>query len=351
MAKALHADDYLAHADKHPAKPVCAVFGDEAFLRRQVLLRLRDAVLGGDEADFSLTTFDGQEVEFRDVQEELSTVAMFGGGQRLVVVEDADAFVSNYREKLEDYVAHPSRTSVLVIEMKTFPANTRLYKAVDATGLAIDCRAPDRLPRWVADWAKHAHNVQVSVSVAEMIIEIIGPELGLIDQELAKLAPMAGAAKKIDEEMVRRMVGGWRAKTTWDMLDAALDGKVPNAMQQLDRLLTSGEQPVGLLGQISASLRRFAAATRLIMQAEAAGRRANLNQALQQAGVKAAPFILQKAERQLRHLTRQRGQQVYRWLLEADLDLKGFSVMPPRLILERLIIRLAVPAETVEGRQ
>jgi hypothetical protein len=30
--------------------------------------------------------------------------------------------------------------------------------------------------------------------------------------------------------------------------------------------------------------------------------------------------------------------------LEADLDLKGESAMPPRLILERLIVRLAAPA-------
>jgi hypothetical protein len=34
-------------------------------------------------------------------------------------------------------------------------------------------------------------------------------------------------------------------------------------------------------------------------------------------------------------------------LLEADLDLKGASAMPPRLILERLIVRLAAPKEAV----
>jgi DNA polymerase-3 subunit delta len=80
----------------------------------------------------------------------------------------------------------------------------------------------------------------------------------------------------------------------------------------------------------------------LILQAEAAGRKIGVGPALQQAGVKA--FALQKSEAQLRRLGRQRGQQIYRWLLEADLDLKGDSLMPPRLILERLIIRLAAPA-------
>jgi DNA polymerase-3 subunit delta len=180
-----------------------------------------------------------------------------------------------------------------------------------------------------------------------MMVEAVGPELGLLDQELAKLALMAGSPGKITPEMVDRMVGGWRTKTTWEMLDAALDGNVTAAMVQLDRLLVSGENAIGLLAQISASLRRLAAATRLILQAEAAGRRIALRQALEQAGVRA--FVLQKAEGQLRRLGRQRGGQLYRWLLEADLDLKGDSAIPPRYILERLVLRLAAP-QVSQGR-
>ena len=156
---------------------------------------------------------------------------------------------------------------------------------------------------------------------------------------MAKLALLAGYDKKIAPELVGRSVGGWRAKTTWEMLDAAMDGNVREAMLQLDRLLAAGEQPVGLLGQISASLRRFAAVTRLVLQTEAAGRRVNLREALERSGIRS--FVLQKAERQLRLLGRRRGAQLYRWLLEADVDLKGESAMPPRLILERLIVRLA----------
>ena len=60
--------------------------------------------------------------------------------------------------------------------------------------------------------------------------------------------------------------------------------------------------------------------------------------------------LLDMAERQLRHLGRARGKQIYRWLLEADLDLKGDSAMPPRLILKRLIVRLAAPKEMIVGQ-
>lgn len=338
--------EYLVHPEKYPAKPVCAVFGGESFLRRQVILGLRSAVLGGEDGDFSLSTFEGRGVFFRDVHEVLSTVAMFGEGKRLAVVEDADDFVTRYRAQLEDYVGKPSRGGVLVLDVDALPSNTRLHKLIAAHGLLIDCNAPPpaRLGKWLGEWAQRHHGVHLSHAAAEMLVELLGPEIGLLDQELAKLALLADDHRKITPEMIERFVGGWRVKTTWEMLDAALDGNVAEAMRQLNRLLASGEQPIGLFGQIAATLRRFAAATRCVLQAETARKRVNLRDCLEQAGVRS--FVLQKAERQLRLLGRHRGAQLYRWLLQADLAMKGDSAMPPRLILERLIVRLAAPSRS-----
>ena len=84
MAK-LHAIDYLAQPDKYPPKPVCVAFGDDLFLRRQVLLGLRHAVLGGDEGDFSLTSFEGRTAEFRDVARRTHDHWPCSAAQRLVV--------------------------------------------------------------------------------------------------------------------------------------------------------------------------------------------------------------------------------------------------------------------------
>ncbi len=338
MSAPLHAAEYLAHPQKHSPQPICVLVGDEPFLKRQALLRLRAAVLG-DEGDFALSTFEGN-AELPDVLQELATVAMFGG-KRLVVVDEADDLVSRYRQQVEGYVAHPLRTGVLVLALKSLASNTRLYKALTAgDGLIVTCGAPlaGQLVRWVGQWAKQTHGVELPAVAGEMLVELVGPELGLLDQELAKLALLVGADRKITPEMVHRSVGGWRARTTWEMIDAVLDGNAAAALQQLDRLLAAGEQPIGVLAQMADSLRRLAAATRLVLHAEAAGRRIALRTALEQAGVRR---FVDRAERQLRRLGRQRGDQLYQWLLEADLDMKGASPLPPRLILERLVLRAA----------
>ena len=251
--------DYLAQPQKYPPRPVCAVFGNEPFLRREAILCLRAAVLGGEEGDFSLSAFDGGESQFRDVYEALLTVAMFGGGKRLVVVEEADDFESRRRPKLEDYVARPSlRQGYLCsIWIRCLAIRGSTSRLLLPGCRSIAARRAARLTKWLADWAKQRHNIHLSAPSADLLVEMIGPEFGLLDQELAKLASMVDDGQKVTPELVSQSVGGWRAKTTWEMLDAALDGKVPEAMLQLDRLLSSGEQPVGLLARDSASLRRF----------------------------------------------------------------------------------------------
>lgn len=350
MAKALHATDYLANPQKHPPKPVCAAFGDETFLKRQTLLRIRHAVLGEGEGDISLATFEGKAAALRDVMDELSTLAMFGSGQRLAVVEEADEFVSRYRPELEDYVARPRSTGVLVLDLKTLASNTRLYKAIEAAGLLVDCSTPAAAAtvKWLRSWAKQAHGFQLDASAADALVELVGPELGLLDQELAKLALTGGPGATVGVDMVREMVGSWRARTTWEMLDAVLDGKTAEALVQLDRLLLAGEHPIALLAQISATLRKLAATTQQIVAAEKAGRRMPVRDALQHAGVKG--FVLQKSETQLRRLGRARGDRLYGWLLEADLGLKGYSELSPRAVLERLIVRLSMPEAKEAGR-
>ena len=120
------------------------------------------------------------------------------------MVEDADDFVSRCRPELEDYVGKPSPCGVLMLVVDAWPGNTRLAKAVAKTGLPVDCRLPQqqygrtayvdekKIAKWLVGWAKTRHQAKLVPQAADALLEAIGPELGLLDQELAKLAIQAG---------------------------------------------------------------------------------------------------------------------------------------------------------------
>ncbi len=355
MSKTIHAFDFLEASDDLAVPPVCVAFGDEPFLKRLVLHRLRQIVLGEDDVPFA--TFEGKTFEWRDVVDELSTVSLFGEGARLVILESADEFVSQNRKTLEEYVAKPKPSGVLILDVDSWPSNTNLYKAVAKTGLLIDCRVPQintggrstaadskRICKWLAARCEDVHGVKLLSAAAQLLLELVGPEFGVLDQDMAKLAIYAGADKKITADLVRDVVGGWRTKTMWELADAAADGDAAEALKQLGRLLQSGEHPAALFGQLSWSLRRFTTATRVVQRAERQGRRIALNEALLQAGFrKWPPEALKRSESQLKQLGRQRAGQLCRWLLETDLALKGSHSTPDRarFVLEQLIVRLA----------
>src|SRR5262249_52237166 len=161
-------------------------------------------------------------------------------------------------------------TGVLVLDVKSWPANTRLAKLLDnAATLACKAPAAHRLPEWCVGWADATHGKQLTQPAAQLLVDLVGAEMGLLDQELAKLAVYVGEPKRIDAADVDRLVGSSRAESTWKIFDAIGGGRPGEALDILDRLFDQGEDPMRILGAFSMQLRRLAAAYRLTRQGRA----------------------------------------------------------------------------------
>jgi DNA polymerase-3 subunit delta len=335
---------------KSPPKrvgPLVAVFGAEAFLKREVLRALRSLVAAGDDDELGGRSLAGSEADLRDVIDELSTVSLFGDAPRLVIVEEAEAFVTEHRAALERYLENPAKQGVLVLDVKTWRSDTRLAKStLAAGGLAIRCEPPKLAP--LRDWLTH-YGRELGISLQRdalsLLLELAPLEIGILQQELAKLAVCVGPGGKITPAIVQENVGGGRVRQTWDMIDAAARGDAPEALRQLDRLISAGEEPAGLLPQMAGVLRRFVIAGRLIEAAEQSGRRPNFRAALQEAGV--VHFKLAEAEGQLRQIGRHRTRRLLGDLLAADIALKSTHSRPAqaRRVIERLIVQLSAAAD------
>jgi DNA polymerase-3 subunit delta len=286
----------------------------------------------------------------------MGTASLFGSGPKRVILREADALVSRDRKQLEAYAGHEGGRSTLMLEVESLPSNTNLYKSIAEHGWLIVCRPPEsktsrskepdipRMKKWLSAWAQKRHSIQLSREALSTLTDLMGWEFGLLDQELAKLALFVDPEGTVSAELVRQVVGGWRTETTWEMLEAAADGDSATALSQLDHLLQAGEAPLALFGSTAWFLRRFAAATRIVQQQERQGQKVNLSAALVEAGFrKWPPEALTRATSQLRQLTRQRGSQLFEWLLQTDLALKGTHSNPARSrwAMEQLILRLA----------
>ena len=156
----------------------------------------------------------------------------------------------------------------------------------------------------------------------------------------------------IDAKLVRENVGGWRTRAVWDIVDAAADGRAADALMQLDRLVSSGEKPHGMLPQMASSLRKFDTATRLIEAAEA-DRRPHHRCATRSRKPACLPSSCPTPSASFATSADAAREQLTGWLLAADLAIKGHNSADDRarIELERLIVKLAAGAGSRRSRE
>ena len=217
------------------AKPVYALVGDDSFLQLQELARI-SAAIG---TDAQRMDYDGESAQLAEVLDELRCYSMFGGDcSKLVVVRNADAFVKEFREPLEDYLAKPSDSGTLVLRLSSLPAAQRIYKLIAKAGEIVPCAAPKDLARWAVDRAKSAHRVQLAPDAARVLADLIGSDLGRLDTEIAKLAIQSDNGK-ITVETVSSNVAFTREREMWDLTNAVAVGNTTEALQRWRQLIQS----------------------------------------------------------------------------------------------------------------
>ena len=351
MAKqqTLHVLDYLQKPATLPDRGIGVLFGDNAYLKTEARKRLFQDWFGSDEDDINVSTFDNT-AQWADIHDEVSTASLFGSsGGRIAHVQNGDTFVTEYRDRLEKLAVKENLRGLLLLEVKTWASNTRLYKLIDQHGFQIECKIPQqqkgkavdrrRVIKWLQFRAQQDHELKLENEAGELLIDLTGTKIGQLEQAVNKLALYVEKGGSISASLVEEMIGGWKFKTTWDVISAAADGNISEALGQLDQLVQAGEHPLGLLAQFSWSLRRFATATRIYEAAERKGQRISLEAAVKQAGFRYGET--RKAEHQLKRLGRERAAKLFQWLLEADLAMKGSHSARGHFVLEHLFLKLA----------
>jgi DNA polymerase-3 subunit delta len=208
-----------------------ALVGEDLFLQLAALADLL-RLLG---ADIQAVDKDGETAELADVLDEARSGTLFGGG-KAVVVRSADTFLTKYREQLEEYVAHATGETMLVLRLNKLPTNQRIYKLIEKTGQIIKCDAPKDPTLWIVERAKTAHRLVIANDAARLLADLIGNDLGKLDNELAKLALLSkdGRAQMAD---VEGAVAFQREREIWDFTNALGAGDTAGALKRWRQLI------------------------------------------------------------------------------------------------------------------
>ncbi len=203
---------------------IVILHGPEQMRQREALQQLREGIAAA-HGDVEPIWFDGRQAELAEVLDQLRTASMF---QRfnLVVVDEAETFVSRHREALERYAQSPVPDSCLVLRSATWRAGN-FDKYVAKVGAKVKCD-PVSMPdakQWVLERAGSIHGCKIAPAAAENLVRRRGCDLMALDSELGKLAAMAGGGP-ITAEMVEQAVGRSSDEQVWVIQEALIDALI-----------------------------------------------------------------------------------------------------------------------------
>ena len=315
--------------------PVYLLHGEEPFLIHHGGAWLQESVLAGAVADFNLDRFDAREsVKAARVVEVCRTLPMMAA-RRMVRVMHAEALLKDRNaaqaEILLTYLKDPDPSTCLVLQAHDkIKKNTKVYKAIAASGLVYEAKTPyeRELTGWVAAQAQGRGRV-LRADAAAFLITAVGRDLSGLDSAVERLCLYVPESDPIELRHVEEVVGHTRARTIWELLDAITDRDVAKALAQVHELLSQGENPLGLLAMITRQVRQ------LVIGRSVRARGADAKAVAQAAGV--PPF---KAQSFIRQLDRYRGDELIQALdrlSQADQALKR-SKLPAELLLEAAVL-------------
>jgi len=254
------------------APPIVAIVGDEEFLKHNALKALLDRLLPPSaDRGMALVEYEadrnasGAGVEFARVADDLGTLP-FLADRRVVVIRNADAFVTLYRKKLEAYATRPSPTATLVMMCRSFPSNTNLAKTVASIGQVVECKRlkGPALTAFVQDRAQAAGK-KIDYPLAAKIVELVGSDQGALSNEVEKLCLLASDRPTITAGDVSDLVGQTREEIVFAAMDAAAAGRLPQALAMWSQTLATNKAAAFIaVGGVAWKLRSWIAAHEML---------------------------------------------------------------------------------------
>ncbi|HEX8340460.1 MAG TPA: DNA polymerase III subunit delta [Tepidisphaeraceae bacterium] len=211
-----------------------ALVGEDSFLQLQAIARIAAGLGDG----VQRVDFEGESADLANVLDELRSFSMFASG-KLVVLRSADEFITRHRAEMEDYVAGANASATLVLRCKSLPGNQKISKLIAKHGKVEPCEPPKdkELPKWIVDRGKAVHGLAVDYGAAQLLADMIGADLGRIDNELAKLA--LTVEDKVGEADVGRSAVFQREQQMWQMTDELTAGRIDAALRRWRQLTQS----------------------------------------------------------------------------------------------------------------
>lgn len=314
------------------------LYGEDTYRSWQKLQDIKKKYVDASSGDTDLAVLDGATMSGSDFASQIS-ILPFLAKSRLIIVKNLlkEGKKDVVEVVLEQLPKAPKSTVLFFYEAGQPDKRSKLFQALNQpkTTQEFPLLTGPQLQQYVTQQAKTI-SLNMSGSILQRFIELTGPDLWRVEQELTKLFLYKAAASDtnpVTEEELSRIVIGQPELNVFALTDAFGQRNSKNALKLLGHV-TDSESSLGLLALVAGHYRN------LILVADA--QQQHMPKGEMAKALKLHPFVLDKCLSQSRGYTFEELRACYRYLLHIDLAAKQSIVEP--------LTGLTVLAKSLEDR-
>jgi len=233
--------------------------GEEEYLKDLAVRKIAACFIGQSQFSQGLEVVSATELDGAEIVQRTQSLGMFSE-QRVVVVKETESFSVKSRKQILEYLDNPSQDVCLILCSAGLDKKTAFYKGLTEktqTLMFNPLKEPETI-KWVM--AKAAERgLTLAPSGAQMLVEISGNSLGILDKEIEKLEIFYSGRPgiKIEQKDVVVLAGSSSEVESYELANAVCNKDLFGSLSAYERLLASGEDPVRLLSAIYYQLEKI----------------------------------------------------------------------------------------------
>ncbi|WHY84782.1 DNA polymerase III subunit delta [Neobacillus novalis] len=321
--------------------PIYLLYGTEAYLINETKQLLLNEVLNEEEKDFNFSVYDLADTPIDVALEDAETFPFFGE-RKVIFLHNPDFLTAEKsKEKIEHnlakfaaYLKEPAPYTVMVISApyEKLDERKKITKELKRNAELVETKKlkEHELINWVKNRAKSS-GIEFEPNAIEQLLALVGTNMFMITSEVDKLALYATDQKKIDVDLVEKLVSRSLEQNIFTLIEKVVQRKLDEALRIYYDLLKQNEEPIKILALLAGQFR-------LIYQVKELSRRGYGQQQI--AGfLKTHPFRVKLALGQAGKFSDEELTSLMEMLAEADYQMKTGG-MNKSLLIEMVLFRL-----------
>ncbi|MDX1642458.1 MAG: DNA polymerase III subunit delta [Balneolaceae bacterium] len=329
-------------------KSVYYLYGDESFLIDMLQDEI-EKLIPDDQKDFNFDLIYGNESTPAKVLNIASSYPMMAE-KRIVIVRDFLKLDENADgegiKEFTGYFENPNPTTILCLIDTKFPHRgrepgktlTKKNKETNQYAIHEFEKIDERnLPDWIIDWTRHSHKRQINPEAAQVLAQLVGPNLKLLSSEIDKLCTFVDTSKAVEVEHVKKITQSYRDYSVIELKNAIIERNLSKSLQIAEQMLLKSNNNTG---EIIKTVGFFYSVFSNIWQISRLTEKGLTKQQVQDTLNIRSNYIFNIQYQEASNFRLAEMPNIFEALLDADSAAKGFSTLDTPSIFLLLIKRI-----------